>query len=293
MFQPPHTASYPLTAIIAISGFAAFAASLCVCPTAMAEDAGPIFSEESEEPERAAPEWAEDALIREYESILSECCPDCEGQNGSSAQGTLFLWSMDPEATGGPAIDEPLVTDRPDFTESSVTVGRGVTQIEFGYTYTYDRENGERTRNHSWGEPLVRHGIFADWLEMRVALFPVTEQTRDAVSSHTTGGTEDLYVGIKIALTPQAGFLPEMAIVPQATVPTGSPAFTNDEFLPGVNWLYSWDVTDSVSIAGSTQFNRAVEEIDTAAATERRGYTEWAQSASVGYGVCDEAGLYA
>ncbi|MEX1225050.1 MAG: hypothetical protein WEA31_10940, partial [Pirellulales bacterium] len=42
--------------------------------------------------------------------------------------GTLLLWCSDPGCTGGADLAAPLIADRPDFTESSVTVGRGVLQ---------------------------------------------------------------------------------------------------------------------------------------------------------------------
>jgi hypothetical protein len=87
--------------------------------------------------------------------------------------GTLFRWSFD-KATGGPNLAaEPLVTDRPDFTEATSTVGRGVAQLEFGYAYFYDREGGVSVRSQSLGEPLLRYGVVANWLEFRAALFPV------------------------------------------------------------------------------------------------------------------------
>ena len=77
-----------------------------------------------------------------------------------------------------------------------------------------------------------------------------------------------------------------MALVPQMTVPTGGSAFTNNQVLPGVNWLYGWDVTDSLTTAGSTQFNRAVDFVT------GKGYTEWAQSWAVGYALHDRVGMY-
>ena len=80
--------------------------------------------------------------------------------------------------------------------------------------------------------------------------------------------------------------LPEMALVPQMTVPTGGSAFTNDRGLPGVNWLYGWDVTDCLSTAGSTQFNSALDP------TTGVGYTEWAQSWTMGYSLHDRLGMY-
>ena len=122
--------------------------------------------------------------------------------------------------------NDVIVTDRPDFTEASWTVGMGVLQIEAGYAYIYDSDEGTSTVLHSGGEPLFRYGILDDWLEFRIAFFPVQERENSAGTSNTTAGAEDIYVGFKIGLTPQAGLLPEMAIMPQALVPSGSFVWT-------------------------------------------------------------------
>ena len=74
----------------------------------------------------------------------SDSCPDC-----CRSPGTLFQWSYGNSFSGGPDLDAPLVTDRPDFTEASSTVGRGVAQIEFGYTYTYNADDGTSERGQS------------------------------------------------------------------------------------------------------------------------------------------------
>ena len=39
-------------------------------------------------------------------------------------RGTLFSWNGS-DAVGPASLDEPLIGDRPDFTESSTTVGYG------------------------------------------------------------------------------------------------------------------------------------------------------------------------
>lgn len=226
---------------------------------------------------------------------LAECCQTdacngdiCGNTCGSNVCGigTLFRWSANPCVTGGPDLDAPLVTDRPDFTEASSTVGRGVAQIEFGWTYTYDADGAQSVRSNSYGEPLLRYGILDDWLEFRLAVFPVEQRTNTAGTSMSTSGTEDIYLGFKIALTPQEGFLPEMALIPQMTVPSGSNAFTNNKTLPGVNWIYGWEINDFISTAGSTQFNRGVD------GGTGQTYTEWAQSWTVAYGLTDELGAY-
>jgi len=179
----------------------------------------------------------------EYESWAFQGAPTqfdvgealIRGQDAGCGPGTLFQWSYGASFGGGPDRNAPLVTDRPDFTEASSTVGRGVAQIEFGYTYVLNDDAGTRDVSHSAGEPLLRYGILAEWLELRAALFPVsTNSTTGGVRTSTTG-IEDLYLGLKIGLTPQERWLPEMALIPQMLVPTGSSAFSNREVLAGAN----------------------------------------------------------
>ena len=208
------------------------------------------------------------------------------GQDTSCAPGTLFQWSYGTSFTGGPDLDAPLVTDRPDFTEASTTVGRGVAQVEFGYTYIFNDDAGTRDITHSVGEPLLRYGILAEWLELRMALFPVSTNNTTGGVRTSQSGLEDLYLGLKIGLTPQECWLPEMALIPQMFVPTGSSAFTNREVLPGANWIYAWEINDFISTAGSSQFNRARD------ATTLDTYVEFAQSWTVAYSLTDRLGAY-
>lgn len=185
------------------------------------------------------------------------------GPNNCCSRGTLFQWSYGTNFTGGPpSMDEPLATDRPDFTESSTTVGRGVVQLEFGYTYLYDNDDvGSSVREHSVGEPLLRVGVCAEWLELRVAWAYLSQRARSfgAPDEFLTGGS-DLYVGAKIGLTPQEEFLPEMAIIPGAWVPCGGDGLSDEEVLPSLNWCYTWEVSDAFSVAGNTQGNRAQDD---------------------------------
>lgn len=203
------------------------------------------------------------------------------------AQPTLFRWSGQPDGEGGPpGMDEPLASDRPDFTEASTTVGRGVMQIEMGYTYSYDTNQGDRSHGHSYPETLFRWGVLADWLELRLAYNHGATRTSFAGGPFEgLGGAEDLYLGAKIGLTSQNGLLPEMAIMPQATVPSGSDEFTTDEMLPGVNWLYGWDITERINMGGSTQANKSID-------VDGTNYVEVAQSWTIGYGWTERLSSY-
>jgi hypothetical protein len=221
--------------------------------------------------------------------------PGCAGRCSNSNRKTLLQWSYGTSFGGGPNLDEPLVTDRPDFTEAGSTVGRGVAQLEFGYTYFHDAGEGESTAVHSIGEPLLRYGFGFDWLEFRVAANYLREvRQSDEAGRLSDGGFSDLYLGVKIGLTPQEGILPEMALVPQMLVPVGNeplagleeplPGLTRprkDRVLPGLNWLYGWDLNERWSLGGSTQFNLDVDP------ATNRCYTLFAQSMTVGFSVTE------
>jgi hypothetical protein len=183
----------------------------------------------------------------------------CE-QSSAQSRGTLMQWSYGTSFEGGPDLNEPLVTDRPDFTEASVTVGQGVAQLEGGYTFFYDEEDGERTRTHSFPETLLRVGMFADWFEFRMDWNYLVEEIEAGGDTKTLDGAEDLTLGLKLALTPQECLLPETAIILQMTVPTGADVFSQDDVMPGFNYLYGWDITEDWSTGASTGLNATTDD---------------------------------
>jgi hypothetical protein len=219
-------------------------------------------------------------------TVAAGCIVDRAAAN-SGYRKTLLQWSYGTSFEGGPDVYEPLVTDRPDFTESSVTVGYGVAQLETGYTFTYDSEAGDRTYSHSFPESLLRLGIFAEWFELRIDWNYLEERTEVGGVDDTASGAEDMGLGIKLALTPQERILPETAIIFQMTVPSGSSEFTADEVLPGINYLYAWDINDNWSTGGSSAISRAVD------GGSGDSYVELAQSWTVGRALSEQIGSYA
>ena len=181
--------------------------------------------------------------------------------------------------------DDSIVTDRPDFTEASSTVGRGRIQLESGYTYVQDTAGGVRTRLHSYPEMLLRVGMFADWFELRVGQNFNSTRVSEGGADTTLTGANDLYVGTKLGLVEQKGIFPELALILQATVPTGHQALTSNQFLPGVSLLYSWELNDKWSLAGSVLGNKTIDD-------EGRAYLLMASSVSLGYSFTDKLGSY-
>jgi hypothetical protein len=241
-------------------------------------------------------------ISAQCDAPLRDCCAadtpvgqSCEDGDGIAThcghqclqcRKTLLHWPCQ-EFTYVSADDEeePLATDRPDFTEASSTVGLGRTQLEFGYTYIRDEEAGVELDEHSYPELLTRVGMFAEWFEFRIAWNCAHNRTLSGELARRASGTEDLYLGCKLALFEQNEWLPELAIVPQMTVPTGSSEFTTDEVMPGVNLLYGWDVTEWMTFAGSTQGNRALDDTG-------NFYDEYAQSLTVGLSLTEQIGMY-
>lgn len=193
------------------------------------------------------------------------------------------LWPMTAPDT---ADAQSLVADRPDFTEATSTVGLGGFQLELGYTLGLDTDGEFTTRVHSYGEPLLRVGVLVERLELRVGTTALTQVAMASATGVTTSGLEDLYLGAKIALSAQRGALPATAFLPQMTVATGTGGFSAGRTLPGFNFLYSWDLSETLSLAGSTQVNAAVGDMD-------EDYSEWAQSLSWGIATGRRTGVYA
>jgi hypothetical protein len=171
---------------------------------------------------------------------------------------------VDPWWTSGPLFraqaspyDEPLVTDRPDFTEASSTVGLGVLQIESGYTFTYDDDDG-RFHGHSGPEALFRYGI-ADIVEFRLVWNYAWEVSREGGQDVVTDGADDLIIGTKIDMTNQGVWMPESALVIHLPLPTGARAFSSRHADIQFNYLYSWELSECFTLAGSSGYSTTAE----------------------------------
>lgn len=181
--------------------------------------------------------------------------------------------------------EEPLKSDRPDYTEASTTVGKGVIQFEGGYTYTHYSSAGNSLVSHSYPQSLFRVGLFADWFELRVGQNFAGVRSKDDLNS-SSFGAEDTYFGVKMALTEQKKILPETAVIIQSTIPTGNQDFTADKPLPGINFLFGWDIIkDKLSFGGSFQANKVVND-------SRNSYVELSQSLTVGYTLNEKLGAF-
>jgi hypothetical protein len=190
-------------------------------------------------------------------------------------------------------FDEPISTDRPDFTEATSVVPRGRFQLEGGYTFTYDREGERRTRDHTFPEFLLRTGIATDW-ELRIGWegFSLTEEVfrapneagrRQIFHEHDDAGT-DMSVGLKTHLLRQAGAVPELSVIGAVSLPTGAAGKTSGDVDPEVKLLWGYDLTEQLALAGNVNFGVPSDE-------EGR-FFQSAASISLAYAPTDWLGTY-
>ena len=159
----------------------------------------------------------------------------------------------------GTALGE-LITDRPDFTESSQVVGMGVFQFEYGMTL--DREAG--ALHFSGPELLVRTGV-GKRFELRLSGDGLLVER--ALRTRRARGLSDVDFGAKIRLREEGRYLPRFSLIPALTLPTGSRHFSSLGYDPSIKAAYSKDLPAGFSIAGnlnaaalSTPSGRLIQE---------------------------------
>jgi len=108
----------------------------------------------------------------------------------------------------------PLITDRPDATEASSTVGKGVLQVETGGLYESFKENNIQNENYTFNTTLVRYGIL-DNLELRLGwdfVEGVTKVNGNKLNN-ITSGFSPLLLGVKLDILEEKNGWPEIALI--------------------------------------------------------------------------------
>lgn len=175
---------------------------------------------------------------------------------------------------------EPIVTDRPDFTESTETVPAGMTQIEAGTTFSRAGEE----KSHSLGEVLIRHSLGRK-TELRLEV-PTFSRTRGAGGREA--GFEDGSIGFKTVLSLGSGGFglgrPRVSLIADTSLPLGSRRFRERKLQPGAKLLLSWELSDRVALSSNLNYAYLSEQ------GERFG--ELSASASLGVGLTDKVGSF-
>lgn len=152
-----------------------------------------------------------------------------------------------------------LVTDRPDQTESAVTVDPGKVQLELGFTFIRDDEEGLRREAQEAGGTLIRLGLRRG-LELRIGFVGwVREELAVTGGDLVTDGAGDAELGVKILLREEQGSAPQMALLASTSVPLGERAFTTDRFDPALRLAFSHTLSDRLGLGYNVGISWATE----------------------------------
>ena len=183
----------------------------------------------------------------------------------------------------------PMVTDRPDVTESAETVRRGAVQFELGYLFTRFSDDFENTDLQALPATLIRVGLDPR-VELRLewaGLLSESSHAGGARSEET--GSGNTAVGAKIKIREEQGAWPQLAVLVDAVLPTGSKSFRADRIEPAVRVAASHTLTERLGLGynlgfGALTLDEAPEDLDT------KGLGRY--SVSLAIGVSDRVGSF-
>lgn len=176
-------------------------------------------------------------------------------------------------------FNQAMTTDRPDFTEATQTVQKGHVQFELGYTFSKDKTNEVKLEEHIVPEILMRLGLNED-LEFR---FVWGGYISNDINSDNVDGYTDISLGFKHRMYQQDSWMPDLSLIGEIFLPVGSGDFTSDEAVPGLKFLWGYDL-GAYSLAGNLNFASPIGQ------NER--YFEIAKSISLATSLSDSLGLY-
>lgn len=134
---------------------------------------------------------------------------------------------------------EPIATDRPDFVESSQTVG--VRRVQIETSVAWEKDDDTRT----FATPtLLRVGLADDW-ELRVE---GDGWLRSSGAGDRERGAADVSVGAKYHVAGSGEHGPSLAWLVHADLPSGDRAFRGHGVRPSVRLVAEWELPNDYSL---------------------------------------------
>lgn len=139
---------------------------------------------------------------------------------------------------------EPISTDRPDFVESSLVVGRDRIQIETSVAYERDAAGGATARTFSV-PTLLRVGLGEAW-EARLETDGWLRQRveDDAGNKGRATGFADIALGMKYHVPGEGPFSASSALLFHVDLETGAEEFAGDGARPSLRYVAEWELAD-------------------------------------------------
>lgn len=138
-------------------------------------------------------------------------------------------------------LAQELITDRPDQSESAVTVFPGSLQIETGFVFENLTESNIKLENYTIAGTLLRYGIIDD-VELRFGTAYLITKAQSSLD-----GFGDFLLGTKINFLKENTQAFDFGILAHALLPIGSAAFNPIKVEPEVIAAFSKSINSNLS----------------------------------------------
>jgi hypothetical protein len=173
----------------------------------------------------------------------------------------------------------PMSADRPDFTESPITVDAGAVQVELSFI-DYAR-NGDQ--NAMSVAPFnIKLGLLNN-VDLQFVMDPYVNSDDGMSTNH---GISDIQFRLKINLWGNDGGETAFGIMPFITIPTGSEGISSDHVEGGCIFPFAMDLTDSIGLGLMFETDFVYDEQDSGLDTEFIG------TGVLGFDLTDALGVY-
>lgn len=173
-------------------------------------------------------------------------------------------------------VNAQIVTDRPDQTESSSTVGNHNLQIESGFLIAFEGDRFPASEQILAPTTLFRYGI-TKGIELRF----LSQFERQKIGDEVFRGISDIEVGTKIQLFQNENVNTEIAFLSHLVIPTGS----NELSLNSFGSINKISIAHDLNEYASIGYNIGYNYLDS-------GSGDLTYSIALGVGVNDKVGVY-
>ena len=151
-----------------------------------------------------------------------------------------------------PETSPDLVTDRPDQTESATLIPKGFFQVETGFVFEGDENDGFKENNLGLFTTLLRYGVNENFeLRLGSAFLNSTQQEKGTESSDVSG-LAPLFVGMKFKMLEENGLIPKMAFLVSTQFPnTGNKEFSPEYLATDMRFNIEYSLTERFGLGAN------------------------------------------
>lgn len=193
----------------------------------------------------------------------------------------------------------PIVTDRPDQTESAESVPSGFLQLELGWTYALDREDGIEVRTHAVPGALLRIGL-GSGLEARIGFAGWISQDQDGTGplrgrgfDESATGHGDADLGFKWEISELESDGTRVALLGGISLPIGDEGFGSERVDPAFRLAILNELSDRVSLGYNAGVQwETVDGSSTTAADALDTQADLLYTVAIGFGLTERLGAF-